>query len=57
MKALVYLIVVLIGLSCGVVFWHITKTWSYNLSYKSMVKKTIVEMVKEEALKNPPKAK
>jgi hypothetical protein len=37
--------------------WKFSKACTYNLSYKSMVQQTIVEMVKAEALKNPPSKK
>jgi len=31
--------------------WQIARKWNYNLSYKRMVKQTVIEMVKESALK------
>jgi cytochrome oxidase assembly protein ShyY1 len=57
MKALMYLIAVVLLIGFGIGMWQLARTWNYNVSYKAMVKKTIVEMVKEEALKNPPKTK
>lgn len=57
MKALAYLVGVVLVVGFGIGMWQLARTWNYNLSYKSMVKQTIVEMVKEESLKNPPKAK
>lgn len=35
----------------GIGFWMIKKKVSYSLQYESMVKKTVREMVKAEALK------
>lgn len=44
------MVVVALGLPIG--GWFIVRHLNYNLSYKTMVKETIREMVKEEALKN-----
>lgn len=41
----------LIVLGVGAGFWMLSRQWNYNHSYKNMVKQTIREMVKEEALK------
>jgi hypothetical protein len=45
-----FLIVVGIIIGC----WSLARTWNYNLSYKSMVKQTIIDMVREDCLRNPP---
>jgi len=51
MKNLImYVIVTLIVLSFSFGAWHFGRKINYSLSYKSMVKQTIIEMVKEEAL-------
>ena len=34
--------------------WKTSRLWNYNLSYKGMVKQTVVDMVKVEALKVTP---
>jgi hypothetical protein len=45
-----FLIMVGIGIGC----WQLARTWNYNLSYRSMVKQTIIDMVREDCLRNPP---
>jgi hypothetical protein len=35
--------------------WKYSSMLNYNLKYKSMVKQTITEMVKEDCLRNPEK--
>ena len=59
MKMIGYIIgiILLIAMGFGLAFggWSLTRAWNYNMSYKAMVKQTIIEMVKEDALKNPPK--
>lgn len=35
----------------GYVGWQIEKRWNYSMSYEDMVKRTVREMVKPEALK------
>jgi hypothetical protein len=35
--------------------WKYSKLWDYNTNYKSLVKHTITEMVKEDCLRNPEK--
>ncbi len=36
----------------GYGIWHLEKKINYNLQYKDMVRETVKEMVKPEALKN-----
>jgi cytoskeletal protein RodZ len=43
---------IVLGIGAG--FWMFSRQWNYNHSYKNMVKQTIREMVKEEALKEQP---
>jgi len=43
------MIVTLIGIAIG--GWYITRGLHYRLSYKTMVEKTVREMVKPEALR------
>lgn len=31
--------------------WYMSREWNYSFSYKAMVKDTVHEMVKEDALK------
>jgi cytochrome oxidase assembly protein ShyY1 len=57
MRALLVSVAVVLMVGFGIGMWQLVRTWNYNLSYKSMVKQTIIEMVKEESLKNQPKAK
>ena len=57
MKALIYFVATILVIGFGIGIWQIARVWNYNLSYKSMVKQTVIEMVKEESLKNPPKEK
>jgi len=55
MKTLVevfgYLLAVILAISFMYGMWQFSRVWNYNLSYKSMVEKTVREMVKEEYLK------
>ena len=48
---LYYLTLVLISVGFIILMWQIGRTLNYNLSYKSMVKHTINELVKPECLK------
>jgi flagellar basal body-associated protein FliL len=47
--AAILMIIAVAGASYTV--WHLEKRVSYSFQYEEMVKKTIVEMVKPEALK------
>ena len=52
MKALFYylgLMVLIIIIS--VLVWRVGRVWNYNLSYKSMVEKTVIKLVKDDCLK------
>lgn len=40
--------VLILGMPLAI--WYFGRVWNYNLSYKGMVKETIREMVKEDAL-------
>jgi hypothetical protein len=53
MKAVIVIIGILIGIGC----WQFARVWNYNLSYKSMVEKTVRDMVKDEALRSPAERK
>lgn len=51
MKITGIIIAILTVMGMGIGGWYLARTWNYNLSYKSMVKKTIVEMVREDCLR------
>lgn len=36
----------------GIAMWQLQRRWNYAWSYEAMVKKTVAEMVKPEALKS-----
>ena len=50
MKLIAYLVGLIIVAAISVATWQVGRLWNYNLSYKSMVQKTVIEMVKEECL-------
>lgn len=54
MKIVAAIVGFLIVVGIGIGVWSLARTWNYNLSYKSMVKQTIVDMVREDCLRNPP---
>ena len=54
MKVVAAIVGFLIVVGIGIGGWSLARTWNYNLSYKSMVKQTIVDMVREDCLRNPP---
>jgi cytoskeletal protein RodZ len=54
-KIFVAIVGFLIVILFSIWMWSLARAWNYNLSYKSMVKQTIVDMVREDCLRNPSK--
>ena len=54
MKGTLSIVVVVIVILIGFLGWNVKRQINYNLSYKSMVEKTVRDMVKPEALKTAP---
>lgn len=46
-------VLILAGIAgIGYLGWQIERRWNYSMSYEDMVKRTVREMVKPEALKD-----
>ena len=53
MKVVAAIVGFLLVVGIGIGAWSLARTWNYNLSYKSMVKQTIIDMVRDDCLRNP----
>lgn len=49
---ILYVLVTIVILAFAIGMWQVVRRCHYNISYKSMVEQTIIEMVREEALKS-----
>lgn len=56
MENKVVVIGAVVAIAAAIGFYVVAKKLNYKLQYEKMVKETIVEMVKPEALKDKPKA-
>ena len=50
-EKLVLIIVFNVAVIASIGFWFVARSINYKLSYEDMVKQTVIELVREEALK------